>query len=52
MPNMIESKVMHDHSCPVTLGKLVRNMASHIVVNFRKVLIQLQFSLLYYSAKT
>ncbi len=48
MPNMVESEIVHDHPPPVFIDKFIRNMASHIVIHFSKVLIQFQLSLFYY----
>jgi hypothetical protein len=47
MSNVIESKIMQDHSRPVVADKLVRNMASHVVVDLSKVLTRIQLLLLY-----
>jgi len=38
MPNMIQAQIMHNHSIPVTVQQLIRNMPRHIIVNLREIL--------------
>ena len=38
MPNVIEAKIMQDHSIPVTPLELVRDVSRNIVVHLGKVL--------------
>lgn len=39
MANVIEPKVMKDHQRPILVSQLAIDMASHIIVDFRKVLL-------------
>jgi hypothetical protein len=51
MPNMIQAEVMHDHSIPVTIEQLIRNMSRHIIVHLGEILhLRINNLLLLYTA--
>jgi hypothetical protein len=44
MPNMIQPKIMHNHSIPILIQQLIRHMSRHIVINLSKILLKQSIS--------